>query len=91
MADTHVEVALNVFFDEADADMGIECVTHLLPPDFTLLTEEQFDLVISKDLWPTAIMQDLIIFLQPEKIGKLLRKLPGYSLKETGKILFESC
>jgi len=90
VADTHVEVALNVFFDEADADMGIECVTHLLPPDFTLLTEEQFDLVIPKDLWPTAIMQGFIAYLQPEKIGKLSHKLLGYNLKETVKVLFES-
>jgi len=90
VADTHLEVVLNVFFDEADADMGIEYVTHLLPHDFISFTKGQFDLVIPKDLWPTAITQDLIIFLQPEKIGKLFRKLTGYSLKETGKILFES-
>ncbi|MBT8491241.1 MAG: substrate-binding domain-containing protein, partial [Deltaproteobacteria bacterium] len=70
MADTHLEVALNVFFDEADAGMGIEYVTHLLPLDFIPLTEEQFDLVIPKDLRPTAIMQGFIIYLQPEKIGK---------------------
>jgi putative molybdopterin biosynthesis protein len=90
VVDTHLEVALKVFFGEADAGMGIEYVTHLLPLDFIPLTEEQFDLVIPKDLWPTAIMQGLITYLQPEKIGKLSRKLPGYNLKETGKVLFES-
>ncbi|MBN1932779.1 MAG: substrate-binding domain-containing protein, partial [Desulfobacterales bacterium] len=90
VVNTHLEVALKVFFDEADVGMGIEYITHLLPLDFIPLTEERFDLVIPKNLWPTAIMQDFITYLQPEKISKLSHKLPGYNLKETGKVLFES-
>ncbi|MEA1935849.1 MAG: helix-turn-helix transcriptional regulator [Thermodesulfobacteriota bacterium] len=87
---THVEVALKVFFDEADVGLGIEYVTHLFSLDFVPLKEERFDLVVPKELWSTKIIQELIAYIDPVQISRLSRTLPGYSLKDTGKIIFES-
>jgi putative molybdopterin biosynthesis protein len=88
--DTHLEVALKVLFNEADAGLGIEYVAHLLPLDFIPLREERFDLVIPKELWPTQIMQGFLAYVDPAVIQRLARTLPGYSLKDTGKVIFES-
>jgi len=86
---THVEIALKVFFDEADVGLGIEYVTHLLPLDFIPLREERFDLVVPRELWSTSVMKGFISYIEPAKISKLAGTLPGYSLKDTGKIIFE--
>lgn len=88
--DTHVEVALKVLFGEADVGMGIEYVTHLLPLDFISLREERFDLVIPKELWRTQVIKDLLSYVDPVPIQKIADTLPGYNLKDTGKIIFES-
>jgi putative molybdopterin biosynthesis protein len=88
--DTHLEVALKVFFGEADVGMGIEYVTHLFPLAFIPLREERFDLVIPKELWSTDLMQGFLSYIDPVQIQRLVRTLPGYNLKETGKVLFAS-
>ncbi|HEX9950018.1 MAG TPA: helix-turn-helix transcriptional regulator [Thermodesulfobacteriota bacterium] len=88
--DTHLEVALKVLFNEADAGLGIEYVAHLLPLDFIPLREERFDLVIPKELWSTQIMQGFLSYVDPAVIQRLARTLPGYSLKDTGKVIFET-
>lgn len=88
--DTHLEVALKVLFNEADAGLGIEYVAHLLPLDFIPLREERFDLVIPKELWPTQIMQGFLSYVDPAAIQRLAPTLPGYDLKDTGKVIFET-
>lgn len=87
---THLEVALKVFFGEADVGLGIEYVAHLFPLDFVSLKEERFDLVVPKELWSTKVIQGLIADIDPVRISRLSHTLPGYDLKDTGKIIFES-
>jgi putative molybdopterin biosynthesis protein len=88
--DTHLEVALKVLFNEADAGLGIEYVAHLLPLDFIPVREERFDLVIPKELWPTQIMQGFLSYVDPAVIQRIAHALPGYNLKDTGKVIFET-
>jgi len=88
--DTHLEVALKVLFNEADAGLGIEYVAHLLPLNFIPLREERFDLVIPKELWPTQIMQGFLSYVDPAVIQRVAHTLPGYNLKDTGKVIFET-
>ena len=88
--DTHLEVALKVLFGEADVGLGIEYVTHLLPLGFIPLREERFDLVIPKELWPTQVMRGFLSYVDPVPIQRIARTLPGYNLKDTGKVIFES-
>ena len=87
--DSHVEVALKVFLGEADVGMGIEYVTHLFPLDFTPIREERFDLVIPRELWPTKVIRGFIAYVDPVQIRRVFRSLPGYDLRDTGKIVYE--
>ncbi len=88
--DTHLEVGLRVFFEEADVGFGIEYITHLLSLDFIPLREERFDLVIPKELWPTRMIKAFASSIEPATIRRLSGSLPGYNLRDTGKVLFES-
>jgi len=86
---SHLEVAFRVFFGEADVGLGIEYVARLLSLDFVRLQEERFDLVIPKELWPTKVMKGFAGYIDPLTIRRLTRSLPGYDLRDTGKIVFE--
>ncbi len=87
-ATTHLEIGLKVFFGEADVGLGIEYVTHLLPLAFIAMQEERFDLVVPKELWDTQGIQGFVSFITPTTIRELSHELPGYSLRDTGKIIF---
>ncbi len=87
--DSHLEVGLRVFLEEADVGLGIEYVAHLLSLDFFPLQEERFDLVIPKRLWSTKVVKEFTGYIDPAKIRKLSRSLPGYNLRDAGKVLFE--
>ena len=87
--DTHLEVAFQVFLGEADVGLGIGFVAHLMSLDFVPLKEERFDLVIPRELWPTRGIREFVASVDPGQIHKLSRSLPGYDLRDTGKVLFE--
>lgn len=88
--DTHIGVAQKVFFGEADIGLGIEYVTHLLGLDFIPLKEERFDLVIPEELWPTVTIKKFVSYLDPIRLSRFSKNLPGYNLKDTGKVIFRS-
>lgn len=88
--DSHMDAALKVFFGEADAGLGIEYVTYPLGLDFLPLKEEMFDLVIPGELWSTSVIKGFMDYVSPARITRLSKNLPGYNLKDTGKIRFEN-
>ena len=85
---SHLDVALRIFLGEADVGLGIEYVAHLFPLDFIPLQEERFDLVISKELWPTELIKGFVSYIDPDKIRRLCGSLPGYDLVNAGKVIF---
>lgn len=86
--DSHMETAMKVFFGEADCGLGIEYVTRPLALEFVPLKDERFDLVIPGELLATAPMKRFIEFLEPSSLSKLTRNVPGYDVREAGKIIY---
>lgn len=86
---THIEVAREVFRSKADVGLGIEYAAHLFSLDFIPLCEERFDLVISKLHWHSGVMKRFLSYLTPVAMRRLAPPLPGYHLRETGKVIFE--
>jgi len=86
--DTHIGVAQRVFFGGADVGVGIEYVAHFLGLDFIPLREEKFDLVVPEVLWSTVPIKQFVSYLEPARIKGLSANLPGYDLKDTGKLVF---
>lgn len=88
--DTHLEVALKVFFDEADAGLGIEYVASLIGLDFIPLKDERFDLVVPKELWNTSVIKRFMGYVDPAFIRGISRNLSGYDLTDAGTVIFSS-
>ncbi|MCK9276273.1 MAG: helix-turn-helix transcriptional regulator [Syntrophales bacterium] len=88
IVDSHLEVASKVFFDEADAGLGIEYVTHPLGLEFIPLKDERFDLIVPKELWAANAMVRIKEYLHPGYIVKISKNIPGYNLKDTGKVIY---
>ena len=87
-ADSHMDTAMKVFFGEADCGLGIEYVAHPLGLDFIPLKDERFDLVIPGELLSTAPMKRFIGCLDPSSLSRLTRNIPGYDVREAGKIIY---
>ncbi|MDD5724127.1 MAG: helix-turn-helix transcriptional regulator [Syntrophales bacterium] len=88
--DSHMEMALKILFGDADVGLGIEYVTHLLGLDFIPLKEERFDLVVPEELWPTVTIKKFVSYLDPIRVNRFSKNLPGYDLKDMGKLIFHS-
>jgi len=80
---SHIEVGIKVFSGEADVGLGLEYIAHLFTLDFIPLIEERFDLVISEEIWETKKIKDFLSFLS----SKSFSPPPGYSFRESGKII----
>ncbi len=81
---SHWEAALQVLMGKADVALGIEYMAHLLGLDFIPVREERFDLVLEAEVWGMKQVQRLFEVLRSE-----LWRVPGYSFRETGKVLRE--
>ena len=84
---THLEVALAILKGEADVGLGIQPVAEFLGLGFLPIVAERFDLIVSRaslSLTPVRIFLNL---LHSGTFLKRARELPGYDLKDTGKML----
>ncbi len=86
----HLDVGLKILHGEADAGLGIESVSSILHLDFIPITQERFDLAISKQHLYTKPMRDFLSLIDPVFIHTLFKKPAGYDLRDTGKIIYHS-
>lgn len=84
---THLEVVLAILKGEADVGLGIQPVAEFLGLRFLSITAERYDLVVPREnlsLRPVRIFFNL---LHSKRFLKEARALPGYDVKDSGKIL----
>ena len=84
---THLEVGLAILKGEADVGLGIQPVAEFLGLRFLPITAERYDLLVPREnlsLRPVRIFFNL---LHSKRFLKEARALPGYDLKDSGKIL----
>ena len=67
-----------------------EYATYPLGLDFLPLKEEMFNLVIPRELCSTSVVKGFMDYIDPVRINSLSKNLPGYNLKDTGKIRLEN-
>jgi excisionase family DNA binding protein len=89
IANTHMEVALEVFSGSADVGVGILTAAKLLDLDFMPLTTERFDLVIPHDILSTGAVKALRQVLSSGEFKSHIAKMGGYETRDTGKIVYE--
>jgi putative molybdopterin biosynthesis protein len=87
IVDTHLEVGLAVHRGAADVGTGIEAAAHLIGLDFLPLYQERFDLVIRKNTFFTAPVQNLLVLLGAPEFADMAAQLDGYDTATSGRII----
>jgi excisionase family DNA binding protein len=84
----HLDVGLDVLAGRADAGLGIHAVAGLLNLDFVPLRWERYDLMIYKERFFDATVQNFLSLLHEEQFFKLTESLRGYDARISGRMLF---
>jgi excisionase family DNA binding protein len=84
---THLEVGLGILKGEADVGLGIQPVAESLGLQFFPVTTERYDLLVPPGNLSMEPVQIFFNLLNSRRLLKEARALPGYDLKDSGKIL----
>ena len=84
----HIDVGLEILSGRADAGLGIHAVAGLLDLDFVPLRWERYDLMIFKERFFDANVQNFLGLLHEDQFFKLAESLQGYDVHLSGRMLF---
>ncbi|NIS59158.1 MAG: helix-turn-helix domain-containing protein [Proteobacteria bacterium] len=83
----HLEVGLAIFKGEADVGLGIQPVAEFLGLQFFPVTIERYDLLVPQGNLSMEPVRIFFNLLNSRRFLKEAKALPGYDLKDSGKIL----
>ena len=84
----HLDVGLEILAGRADAGLGIHAVAGLLDIDFVPLRWERYDLMIFKERFFDANVQNFLGLLHDPQFFKLCESFQGYDVQLSGRMLF---
>ncbi len=84
---THLEVGLAILKGEADVGLGIQTAAEFLGLRFIPVTTERYDLLLPQGNLSVEPVRKFFNLLNSRRFLKQARALPGYDLKDSGKIL----
>ena len=84
----HLDAGLEILADRADAGLGIHAVAGLLDLDFVPLRWERYDLMVFKERFFDASVQNFIGLLHEKHFFKLAESLQGYDVQLSGRMIF---
>jgi molybdate-binding protein/DNA-binding transcriptional regulator YhcF (GntR family) len=87
---THLAVAQAVSDGEATLGIGIQAAAAAYGLDFVPLTQENYDLVIPEECWPSPAIQTLLAIMKSEAFEQTVKTLKGYGLPTAGEITWIS-
>lgn len=87
-AATHMAVAAAIAGGSADAGMGIESAARAMGLDFIEVGPEEYDFAVPVRFLTLPHVQRFLEILKSGEFEKRLEKLGGYSLRQTGRILY---
>lgn len=87
---THMAVAVSVLSKKADCGLGILSAARALGLDFIPVVEERYDLLIPRDLWSSEVIEAVMDIINSRSFKDEVEALGGYSLRDTGRVFFES-
>ncbi len=87
---THMSVAASIANGSVNCGMGILAAANALGLDFIPIAEERYDLIIPKQfLDDRKIMALLDLICSNTEFKELVNSLGGYSLRDSGSIMYE--
>jgi len=84
----HLDVGLEILAGRADAGLGIHAVAGLLDLDFVHLRWERYDLMIFKERFFDANVQNFLGLMHEEHFFQFAASLQGYDVQLAGRMLF---
>ena len=85
---THFEVARSIAEGQANLGFGLEAAALEFALEFTLLVEEEYDLVIPSSSYALPAIQALLSWLSGQEVKDALQSLGGYNCEKSGKTLW---
>ncbi|HSQ38880.1 MAG TPA: substrate-binding domain-containing protein, partial [Anaerolineales bacterium] len=86
---THLGVAAAIASGRADCGLGIPAAAQALDLDFVPLFHERYDLVIPKEYALSPLLAPLLDVIGGAQFRNAVSVLPGYDVKEMGKLILE--
>ena len=86
----HLDVGLEILAGRADAGLGIHAVAGLLDLDFLPLRWERYDLMIFKERFFDANVQQFLGLLRDDQFLRIAESLKGYDIGLCGRMLFQT-
>ncbi len=87
---THMSVAASIANGSVDCGMGILAAANALGLDFVPVAEERYDLIIPKQFMEDSKITALLELIRTsEELKTLVDRLGGYSLRDTGNLIYE--
>jgi putative molybdopterin biosynthesis protein len=87
---THLGVAAAVASGRADCGLGIPAAAQALDLDFVPLFHERYDLVIPGEFAKSPLLVPLFDVINGPKFRQAVTALPGYDVREMGKMILEN-
>ena len=87
---THLEVGLRVLSGRCDVGLATRTTAHLLGLDFVPLSQERFDIVVSRDRFFSKGMQSVLGIVGSRVFRDRVDALGGYDVAESGRIVSPS-
>ena len=87
---THLEVALDILAQEADAGIVTIAVSEYFGLPFIPLTTERFDMILSQQNYFEKGVQSLVEALRSESLRSFSAHMTGYDFSDAGKIIYSA-
>jgi molybdate-binding protein/DNA-binding transcriptional regulator YhcF (GntR family) len=87
---THLAVARAVEQGEATVGLAIHAAASAFDLNFIALTQERYDLVFSKVVWQTPMVQTLVQIIRSPEFKEKINALGGYDTAQTGQEIWVS-
>lgn len=86
---THLAVAAAVAGGRVDVGLGVLSAARALGMDFIALRNEQYDLVIPREFYDSALLQPLLTLIRSQAIQQQVAALGGYDVSSMGTVIAE--
>lgn len=85
---THMSLAKAIENGDADCGLGVYSAAHIFDLDFIPICEEEYDLLLKKDMLNSKYINSLLCTINKESFINKVKSLGGYNLENMGEVVY---
>ena len=85
---THMSLAKAIENGDADCGLGVYSAAHIFDLDFIPICEEEYDLLLKKDMLNSEYINSLLCTINKESFINKVESLGGYNLENMGEVVY---